>query len=69
MFALDLGELAYGSGEAVELSKEVLPAGPEGDAAALPICCAPEACSKIIRLDTDIERARQHRGSRISVRT
>ena len=36
MFVPDLGELAYGSGDAVVLSKGVVPAAPEGDATALP---------------------------------
>lgn len=43
MFAPDLGEFAYCRGDAVVLSKEVLPVGPEGEAAALPISCAPAA--------------------------
>lgn len=46
MFVPDLGELAYWRGDAVILSKEVLPVGPEGEAAALPIACVPEAYSK-----------------------
>lgn len=41
MFAPDLGELAYGSGDVV-LSNEVDPVAP-GDAAVLPISCDPEA--------------------------
>lgn len=45
IFAPDLGELAYCIGDAVVLSKEVLPVGPEGEAAGLPISCAPEACN------------------------
>ena len=39
----DLGELAYGSGDVVVLSNEVAPVAPDGDAADLPISCAPEA--------------------------
>lgn len=47
MFVPDLGELAYGTGDAVVLSNEVVAA--EGDAADLPISCAPEACLKSLR--------------------
>lgn len=43
IFAPDLGELAYCIGDAVVLSKEALPVGPEGEAAALPISCTPDA--------------------------
>lgn len=43
--APDLGELAYCRGDAVVLSKEALPVGPEGEAAGLPISCPPEAYS------------------------
>lgn len=46
IFAPDLGELAYCIGDAVVLSKDVLPVGPEGEAAGLPISCAPEAYGK-----------------------
>lgn len=42
----DLGELAYGSGDAVVLSKLEL-VGP-GDAADLPINCDPGACSILL---------------------
>lgn len=42
MFAPDLGELAYCIGDAAVLSKEVFPVAPEGEAATLPINCAPE---------------------------
>lgn len=45
MFAPDLGEFAYCMGDAVVLSKEVDPLAPEGEAAGLPISCAPEAYS------------------------
>lgn len=43
--APDLGELAYCIGDAVVLSNDVLPVAPEGEAAGLPISCAPEAYS------------------------
>lgn len=47
MFVEDLGELAYGIGEAVVLSKEVVLVAPEGDAADLPKSCdAEEVCNK-----------------------
>ena len=50
MFVEDLGELAYGIGEAVILSKEVVVVvAAEGDAADLPKSCdtvAEEACNK-----------------------
>lgn len=46
MFAPDLGEFAYCKGDAVVLSKGVPPV--EGDAAGLPIICAPEGCQFII---------------------
>jgi hypothetical protein len=46
MFVPDLGELAYCSGDAVVLSKEVALVAPEGDAADLPISCEAEACLK-----------------------
>jgi hypothetical protein len=46
MFVADLGELAYCSGDAVVLSKEVALVAPEGDAADLPISCGAEACLK-----------------------
>ena len=42
MFVEDLGELAYGIGEAVVLSKEVVLVAPEGDAADLPKSCDAE---------------------------
>lgn len=42
IFVEDLGELAYGIGEAVVLSKEVAPVAAEGDAADLPMSCGPE---------------------------
>lgn len=49
MFVLDLGELAYGSGDGVVLSKDVaLVVAAAGDAADLPICCDPEACFRIV---------------------
>ena len=41
MFAADLGEFAYGSGDAVVLSKDGVPV-PPGEAAARPISCDPE---------------------------
>ena len=47
MFVPDLGELAYCSGDAVVLSKEVAVVAPEGEAADLPISCGVEACIKI----------------------
>lgn len=43
MVVLDLGELAYGSGDVVVLSKFVILVAP-GDAADLPISCDPETC-------------------------
>jgi len=43
MFVADLGEFAYGNGDAVVLSKDDAPVAPEGEAAALPTSCAPEA--------------------------
>lgn len=46
IFAPDLGELAYCRGDAVVLSNDVLPVAPEGEAAGLPISCAPEAWNK-----------------------
>lgn len=49
MFVPDLGELAYGTGDAVVLSNEVALVAAEGDAADLPISCAPEACLKSLR--------------------
>ncbi|KAJ0007975.1 hypothetical protein Pint_30560 [Pistacia integerrima] len=47
MFGPDLGELAYGSGDAVVLSNDVALVGPDGDAAGLPMSCAPEAWLRI----------------------
>lgn len=41
MVVPDLGELAYGSGDADVLSQGVATLLP-GEAAALPMCCAPE---------------------------
>lgn len=43
MVVLDLGELAYGSGDVVVLSKFVILV-PPGEAADLPISCDPETC-------------------------
>ncbi|XVE91102.1 hypothetical protein DITRI_Ditri20bG0128100 [Diplodiscus trichospermus] len=43
IFVPDRGELAYGSGEFVVLSKEVALVAAEGEAADLPISCAPGA--------------------------
>ena len=43
MLVPDLGELAYGRGDAVVLSKLEELVGP-GDAADLPISCDPGAC-------------------------
>lgn len=43
MFIPDLGELAYGSGDAVVLSNEVATVALEEDAAGLAITCAPDA--------------------------
>nr|GMC47650.1 hypothetical protein Iba_chr01aCG13370 [Ipomoea batatas]GMC50036.1 hypothetical protein Iba_chr01bCG13260 [Ipomoea batatas] len=45
MFVPDLGELAYCKGDAVMVSNEVVPDGP-GEAAVLPMSCAPEGYSK-----------------------
>lgn len=45
MFALDLGELAYGNGDVV-LSKDVALVAPEGEAADLPTSCDPGGCFK-----------------------
>lgn len=61
IFAPDLGELAYCIGDAVVLlSKELLPVGPEGEAAGLPISCAPEAYwdQNVIRLRKGSTRRR-----------
>jgi len=46
IFVEDLGELAYGMGEGVVLSKEVAEVGAEGDAADLPKSCDAEVCNK-----------------------
>lgn len=43
IFVEDLGELAYGIGDAAVLSKEVALVAAEGDAADLPKSCDPEA--------------------------
>lgn len=47
MFVPDLGEFAYGIGDAV-LSKEDAAVAVEGEGIDLPSCCAPEACSRIL---------------------
>lgn len=49
MLVPDLGELAYGNGDAVVPSKEVTLVAPEGDAADLPMSCGPEGCFQIVR--------------------
>jgi len=46
IFVEDLGELAYGMGEGVVLSKEVAVDGAEGEAADLPKSCDAEVCNK-----------------------
>lgn len=51
MFAPDLGELAYGSGEVVVLSKEVAPVAPEGEGTDLPISCDGAACRNLFSLE------------------
>jgi len=45
IFVEDLGELAYGMGEGVVLSKEVVAVGAEGEAADLPKSCDAEVCN------------------------
>lgn len=45
MVAPDLGELAYGKGDGVVLSKEVTLVAVEGDAADLTISGVPEPCN------------------------
>lgn len=43
----DLGELAYGKGDADVLSKEEAPVTPDGDGTDLPISCGPGPCTQI----------------------
>lgn len=57
MFAPDLGELAYGSGEVVVLSKEVDPVAPEGDGTDLPRSCAAVACRNLFSFRKEKKRA------------
>lgn len=63
MFALDLGELAYGSGEVVVLSKEVALVAAEGDAADLPISVVPDACCRCVK---NLKEEQWHNGPQMN---